>query len=79
MAKDQVAASPTRMLPVGASAFAGLQDEPILITVPKAARLLGISRSAAYRCAASGELPTTHLGGRVYVLTAKLQQVLESA
>jgi RNA polymerase sigma-70 factor (sigma-E family) len=46
---------------------------------PRVAALLGISRSAAYRCAASGDLPTTHLGGRVYVVTARLQELLESA
>jgi hypothetical protein len=39
----------------------------------------GISRSAAYRCAASGDLPTRHLGGRVYIVTAKLRELLESA
>ena len=42
-----------------------LDDLPILITIARAAALLGISRSAAYRCAASGDLPTAHLGGRV--------------
>ena len=57
------------------SPLAGL---PILISVPLAAQLLGISRSAAYRCAASGDLPTTHLGGRVYVVTERLRQLLES-
>lgn len=56
-----------------------LSDQPLLIPIPKAARLLGISRSAAYRCAASGGLPTAHLGGRVYVVTAKLRELLESA
>jgi hypothetical protein len=56
-----------------------LEGLPLLIPVPRAAQLLGISRSAAYRCAACGDLPTTHLGGRVYVVTAKLQQLLESA
>ncbi len=58
---------------------AHLEDLPLLIPVPLAAQLLGISRSAAYRCAASGALPTTHLGGRVYVVTARLQSMLESA
>lgn len=57
----------------------GLDDLPLLIPVPRAAQLLGISRSAAYRCAASGDLPTTHLGGRVYVVTSRLQSLLESA
>ena len=56
-----------------------LGDQPLLIPIPKAARILGISRSAAYRCAASGDLPTAHLGGRVYVVTAKLRELLESA
>jgi excisionase family DNA binding protein len=52
---------------------------PMLIPVPRAAELLGISRSAAYRCVASGDLPTAHLGGRVYVVTSRLQALLESA
>lgn len=56
-----------------------LEGLPILIPVPLAAELLGISRSAAYRCAASGDLSTTHLGGRVYVITARLRELLESA
>lgn len=49
-----------------------LDAMPLLITVPRAGELLGISRSAAYRCAASGQLPTTRLGGRLYVITARL-------
>lgn len=56
-----------------------LEDLPLLIPVPRAAKLLGISRSAAYRCAACGDLPTAHLGGRVYVVTRRLQELLESA
>jgi excisionase family DNA binding protein len=52
---------------------------PLLIPVPRAAELLGISRSAAYRCVARGDLPTARLGGRVYVVTSKLQLMLESA
>ena len=49
--------------------FAGL---PLLIAVPEAAKLLGISRAAAYRLASSGELPIKRLGRRVYVVSAKL-------
>lgn len=56
-----------------------LEGLPILIPIPLASELLGISRSAAYRCAASGDLPTTHLGGRVYVIPARLRELLESA
>ena len=60
----------------GANTF---DELPLLIPVPRAAQLLGLSRSAAYRCAASGDLPTRHLGGRVYIVTAKLREYLESA
>lgn len=56
----------------------GLLGLPMLIPVPQAAHILGISRSAAYRCAASGELPTMHLGGRVYVLTERLRELLSA-
>ena len=56
-----------------------LDELPLLIPVPRAAQLLGISRSAAYRCAACGDLPTRHLGGRVYVVTDRLRELLESA
>ncbi len=55
--------------------FAGL---PLLISVPQAARLLGISRAAAYRFASAGELPTKRLGRRVYVVSAKLRHFIES-
>lgn len=50
--------------------FAGL---PLLIPVPQAAKLLGISRAAAYRFASSGELPAKRLGRRIYVVSAKLR------
>ena len=62
--------------PLPPKMFEGL---PLLIPVPRAAVLLGISRSTAYRCGASGDLPTAHLGSRVYIVTARLQQLLESA
>lgn len=46
---------------------------PLLTPVPRAARMLGISRAAAYRLAASGELPSRRLGGRVYVITSAIR------
>jgi excisionase family DNA binding protein len=55
-----------------ADPFAGL---PLLIAVPQAAALLGISRSSAYRLAAEGELPSRRLGGRVYVRTQALRDL----
>ena len=56
-----------------------LDSLPMLITIAHVAEILGISRSAAYRCAANGDLPTTHLGGRVYVITAQLRLLFESS
>jgi len=56
-----------------------LRSMPPLIGVTRAASLLGISRSAAYRYAAAGHLPTRRLGGRVYVVTALLAELITSA
>ena len=55
--------------------FAGL---PLLIPVPQAAKLIGISRAAAYRFASAGDLPTKKLGRRVYVVSAKLRDFIEN-
>ena len=52
---------------------------PPLIPVPTAAKVLGISRSAAYRYATSGDLPTRHLGGRVYIVTALLRELVSTS
>jgi excisionase family DNA binding protein len=53
-------------------------DLPLLITIPKAAKLLGISRAAAYRFASAGDLPVKRLGRRVYVVTARLREFVET-
>lgn len=50
---------------------------PALLSVTKAAEILGISRASAYRYAASGELPTRRLGSRVYVVTSRLMDIVE--
>jgi predicted DNA-binding transcriptional regulator AlpA len=55
--------------------FAGL---PLLISVPKAAELLGISRAAAYRHAHTGALPCKRLGRRLYVITARLREFIDT-
>ena len=49
---------------------------PALLRVEQASRLLGISRSAAYRAAATGDLPTLRFGRRLYVPTARLLDLL---
>ena len=53
------------------------KDLPLLLAVPHAAKLLGISRAAAYRLVHSGELPVRRLGGRIYVVTAGLRDLGE--
>jgi predicted DNA-binding transcriptional regulator AlpA len=53
-------------------------DLPLLLPVPQAAKLLGISRAAAYRFASTGDLPTKRLGRRVYVVSAKLREFIDT-
>ena len=49
---------------------------PATMSVEAAGRLLGISRSAAYRAANAGTLPALRVGRRLLVPTAKLHQLL---
>lgn len=37
---------------------------PLAVSLPEAARLLGISKSLAYKLAATGEMPTISMGER---------------
>ncbi len=46
------------------------------ITVEEAGRILGISRSAAYRAANAGQIPTIRVGRRLLVPTAKFCEML---
>jgi len=55
-----------------------LDGLPLLIPVPTAAKLLGISRAAAYRHANAGDLPVKRLGRRLYVITARLREFIET-
>jgi hypothetical protein len=57
----------------------GWPQMPTLISVTRAAVVLGISRASAYRYAACGDLPTVRLGGRLYIVSARLRAFLESA
>ena len=59
----------------GTDALDGL---PLLLPVPAAAKLLGISRAAAYRHANAGDLPVKRLGRRLYVITARLREFIET-
>jgi excisionase family DNA binding protein len=53
-----------------------LSTMPATMTIPEAAELLGISRSAAYRAVTRGEIPTIRIGRRLLVPTAKLYAML---
>jgi len=49
---------------------------PSMLSVETTCKLIGISRSAGYRAAAAGGLPTLRLGRRVYVPTGHLLSLL---
>jgi excisionase family DNA binding protein len=51
-------------------------DLPPTISVEEAAELLGISRSAAYRAAKTGQLRTLRMGRKLRVPTAPLLRML---
>lgn len=48
----------------------------ITMTITEAGELLGISRSAAYRAATRGDLPTLRIGRRLLVPTGHLLDML---
>ena len=56
-----------------------LDQLPALISVPQAAALLGLKRASAYRYAAAGDLPVKRMGGRVYVITAKIRPLIDGS
>jgi excisionase family DNA binding protein len=56
--------------------IADAPDLPALMDMEQARELLGMSRSAIYRAAAAGHLPTLRFGRRVYVPTARLLAML---
>lgn len=62
--------------PAGAQPATRYAPERATLTVPEAARLLGIGRDAAYRAAARGELPTLRVGRRILVPVAALDRML---
>jgi excisionase family DNA binding protein len=51
-------------------------DLPPLMSVEQACELVGVSRSAGYRAAATGDLPTLRWGHRLYVPSARLLELL---
>ena len=50
----------------------------LTVTVPEAAKALGIGRDSAYRAAADGSLPTLRIGRRIVVPVPRLLELLGS-
>jgi excisionase family DNA binding protein len=55
------------------------QKEPLFLRISEAARLLAMSRSAAYAAIRSGQLPSVRVAGKWRVPRAALEQLLEQA
>ena len=53
-----------------------LTELPPTLSIERAAKLLGLSRSSAYRAAASGQLPTLAFGRQLFVPTVRLLEML---
>ncbi len=76
---EQQSSSPHPVPDEPSASSLDFDELPKLISVATAAQVLGVSRASAYRYAAGGELPTVHLGGRLYVVTARLKALLDAA
>jgi excisionase family DNA binding protein len=53
------------------------REERKTMTIPEAAKMLGISRNAAYQAAKRGELPVIRIGRLVLVSVPALQRMIE--
>jgi excisionase family DNA binding protein len=56
-----------------------LDEVRLVVTVPEAARMLGVSRTLGYELVARGELGALRLGRRVVVPVAAIEELLASA
>jgi excisionase family DNA binding protein len=54
-----------------------MTDEPLVMTVEDAAKLLGISRGLAYELARQGTIPSIRLGRRLVVPRRRLMAFVE--
>ena len=53
-----------------------LPTDRLTVTIPEAARLLGVSRESAYKAARAGQIPTVAFGRRRLVPVARLRALL---
>ena len=54
-------------------------EEKLTYSVPEAAEMLGIGRSAAYQAIRSGQIPSVKIGKRIIVPKVALQRKLSEA
>ena len=52
-------------------------QERLCLSVPEAAKILGISRGLAYELARSGQLPAVRLGRRLLISRTALERMLD--
>ena len=52
-------------------------DRRLCVTVPEAAKMLGISRNFAYQLVREGKLPSVRFGKRILIPIAALEKMLE--
>jgi len=50
---------------------------PLSVSVPEAARLLGLSRSSTYAAVKRGEIPSVRVGGRVLIPMSRLHDLID--
>lgn len=50
---------------------------PLAVSVPEAARLIGLSRSSAYEAVKRGDIPSVRIGGRVLVPLRRLEEMID--
>jgi excisionase family DNA binding protein len=53
------------------------QERRLVVTVPEAGQMLGLSRNAAYAAAERGEIPTIRIGRLLKVPKAALDRLLD--
>lgn len=46
------------------------------VSVPEAARMLGLSRSSTYAAVQRGEIPSVRVGGRVLIPLLRLEELI---
>lgn len=54
-------------------------DQSLTVTVPEAARIVGISTSKAYEAVRSGQIPSIRIGVRIVISRARLEAFINGA